>query len=147
MAWEHHGLETVPGSVFKSQRIVRPFTEPFEADLGGGASALVPLALQRDGGKAEPLPVSEDARATRLASLPEARPEGSRFHGVGVRPTVPAARTLRGVAKGRDEVLEKALELADYVAAQNSSHSRPEVCWYSRQRTIRFPRIWIQTVP
>jgi len=35
--------------------------------------------------------------------------DGSRHHGVGVRPTVPAARTIRGVADGRDEVLDRAV--------------------------------------
>jgi C-terminal processing protease CtpA/Prc len=37
--------------------------------------------------------------------------DGSRFHGVGVLPTVPARRTIKGLAAGRDEVLETALEL------------------------------------
>jgi hypothetical protein len=39
--------------------------------------------------------------------------DGSHFHGVGVRPTVPVAPTLRGLRQGRDEVLERALELVD----------------------------------
>jgi C-terminal processing protease CtpA/Prc len=37
--------------------------------------------------------------------------DGSRHHGVGILPTVPAARTLRGVAEGRDEQLERAVTL------------------------------------
>jgi C-terminal processing protease CtpA/Prc len=37
--------------------------------------------------------------------------DGSRFHGVGVLPTVPAGRTIKGLASGRDEVLEAALPL------------------------------------
>lgn len=37
--------------------------------------------------------------------------DGSRHHGVGIRPTVPAAPTRAGVAAGRDEVLEKGLEV------------------------------------
>jgi C-terminal processing protease CtpA/Prc len=37
--------------------------------------------------------------------------DGARHHGVGVQPTVPCARTLAGIAAGRDEQLEKALEL------------------------------------
>lgn len=37
--------------------------------------------------------------------------DGSPFNGVGVRPTVPAARTLQGIREGRDEVLDKALDL------------------------------------
>jgi C-terminal processing protease CtpA/Prc len=39
------------------------------------------------------------------------RLDGTRFHGVGVRPTVPVRRTVAAIAEGRDEVLEKALEL------------------------------------
>lgn len=37
--------------------------------------------------------------------------DGSRHHGVGIRPTIPVTRTRRGVAEGRDEVLERALEV------------------------------------
>jgi hypothetical protein len=35
--------------------------------------------------------------------------DGSRHHGVGIQPTVPATRTIRGVAEGRDEVLDRAI--------------------------------------
>jgi C-terminal processing protease CtpA/Prc len=35
--------------------------------------------------------------------------DGSRHHGVGIQPTVPASRTIRGVLEGRDEVFERAL--------------------------------------
>jgi len=38
--------------------------------------------------------------------------DGSRHHGVGISPTHPVPRTIKGIAEGRDEVLEKALELA-----------------------------------
>ncbi len=37
--------------------------------------------------------------------------DGSRHHGVGILPTVPAQRTRAGVAAGRDELLEKAIEV------------------------------------
>jgi C-terminal processing protease CtpA/Prc len=37
--------------------------------------------------------------------------DGSRHHGVGIRPTVPVERTRAGVAAGRDELLERALEV------------------------------------
>jgi len=37
--------------------------------------------------------------------------DGSRLHGVGVLPTVPVERTIRGVAAGKDEVLERAIEI------------------------------------
>ena len=35
--------------------------------------------------------------------------DGTPHHGVGIRPTVPVSRTIRGVAEGRDEQLERAL--------------------------------------
>ena len=37
--------------------------------------------------------------------------DGSRHHGVGILPTVPVSRTIAGVAAGRDELLEKAIEV------------------------------------
>lgn len=37
--------------------------------------------------------------------------DGSRHHGVGISPTVPVAPTKEGLAAGRDEVLEKAVEV------------------------------------
>jgi C-terminal processing protease CtpA/Prc len=39
------------------------------------------------------------------------KPDGSPFHGVGIKPTVPVSRTLKGVVEGRDEVLDKAVEV------------------------------------
>jgi C-terminal processing protease CtpA/Prc len=35
--------------------------------------------------------------------------DGTPHHGVGIHPTVPVSRTLRGVAEGRDEQLERAI--------------------------------------
>jgi hypothetical protein len=40
-------------------------------------------------------------RVTRL--------DGSRFHLIGVQPTIPVSRTIAGISAGRDEVLERAL--------------------------------------
>jgi C-terminal processing protease CtpA/Prc len=37
--------------------------------------------------------------------------DGSRHHGVGIQPTVPVARTIQGVAQGRDEVLERGIKV------------------------------------
>ena len=37
--------------------------------------------------------------------------DGSQHHGIGIRPTVPVSRTSKGVAEGRDELLEKAIEV------------------------------------
>lgn len=36
--------------------------------------------------------------------------DGAQHHGVGILPTIPVARTRAGVAEGRDEVLERAVE-------------------------------------
>jgi C-terminal processing protease CtpA/Prc len=37
--------------------------------------------------------------------------DGSQHHGIGILPTVPATQTLKGVREGRDEVLEKGIEI------------------------------------
>jgi C-terminal processing protease CtpA/Prc len=37
------------------------------------------------------------------------RHDGGEHHGVGIRPTVPVVPTLKGIAEGRDEVLERAI--------------------------------------
>jgi C-terminal processing protease CtpA/Prc len=37
--------------------------------------------------------------------------DGSRHHGIGIQPTVPVSRTIAGVRAGRDEVLERAIEI------------------------------------
>lgn len=37
--------------------------------------------------------------------------DGSQHHGVGIRPTVPVSRTIKGVAEGKDELLERAIEI------------------------------------
>lgn len=39
--------------------------------------------------------------------------DGTQHHGIGIRPTVPVARTRDGVQRGVDEVLEKALEIVE----------------------------------
>jgi C-terminal processing protease CtpA/Prc len=46
---------------------------------------------------------------TNFTGLRVTKPDGSRFHLVGIKPTIPATPTLAGVLAGRDEVLEKAL--------------------------------------
>jgi C-terminal processing protease CtpA/Prc len=52
--------------------------------------------------------------------------DGSRHHGVGIVPTVPAARTLAGVTAGRDEVLEKGIEIAQRRATPVNTGKRRE---------------------
>jgi C-terminal processing protease CtpA/Prc len=36
--------------------------------------------------------------------------DGSRHHGVGIQPTIPVSRTIKGAREGRDELLERAIE-------------------------------------
>lgn len=40
--------------------------------------------------------------------------DGSRHHGVGIRPTVAVEPTAKGIAEGRDEVLEKGIEVIQH---------------------------------
>jgi C-terminal processing protease CtpA/Prc len=35
--------------------------------------------------------------------------DGSRHHGVGIQPTIPAGRTMHGIATGHDELLDRAV--------------------------------------
>jgi C-terminal processing protease CtpA/Prc len=52
--------------------------------------------------------------------------DGSRHHGVGIRPTVPVSRTLRGIAEGRDELLERAIEVVRISPARaGQTRTRP----------------------
>jgi C-terminal processing protease CtpA/Prc len=44
--------------------------------------------------------------------------DGSRHHGVGIHPTVPVRRTRAGVAAGRDELLERAVEVVARAGAR-----------------------------
>ncbi|MEM6612850.1 MAG: S41 family peptidase [Cyanobacteria bacterium P01_C01_bin.72] len=37
--------------------------------------------------------------------------DGSRHHGVGILPTIPVERTVQGVIEGRDEFLERAIQV------------------------------------
>lgn len=39
------------------------------------------------------------------------RHDGSQFHGIGVLPTIPVERTPKGIHDGRDELLDKAIEV------------------------------------
>jgi C-terminal processing protease CtpA/Prc len=47
--------------------------------------------------------------------------DGSQHHLIGVRPTIPASRTLAGVRAGRDELLERALALVQGRASRSAA--------------------------
>jgi C-terminal processing protease CtpA/Prc len=46
---------------------------------------------------------------TKFTAMRVNKPDGRRHYMVGIQPTIPASRTIAGVAAGRDEVLERAL--------------------------------------
>jgi len=47
----------------------------------------------------------------RFTGMDVRKKDGSPYHGVGIKPTVSVSRTLAGVIAGRDELLEKAIEV------------------------------------
>jgi C-terminal processing protease CtpA/Prc len=44
--------------------------------------------------------------------------DGSQHHGIGILPTVSVSRTIAGVTAGRDEVLERAIEIVGGPSAE-----------------------------
>jgi C-terminal processing protease CtpA/Prc len=56
--------------------------------------------------------------------------DGSRHHGVGIQPTVPVSPTIRGVAEGRDEQLERAI--ARFPPPRSQPPRRFIMAWASR---------------
>jgi C-terminal processing protease CtpA/Prc len=71
---------------------------------------IVGTATAGTNGNVNPFTVPGGYRVT-WTGMKVLKQDGSRHHGIGIVPTVPVARTLRGVAEGRDEQLERALEL------------------------------------
>ena len=57
-----------------------------------------------------PLPLGYTVIYTGMKVL---KHDGSRHHGVGIKPTVPVARTIEGIAAGRDELLERAIGVVE----------------------------------
>jgi hypothetical protein len=50
----------------------------------------------------------------RFTGMRVTKHDGSQHHGVGIHPTVPVERTYEGIAAGRDEYLEKAIEVVSH---------------------------------
>ncbi len=63
------------------------------------------------GSSGQPLYFSIYGADVRICTKWDRFPDGAEYVGIGILPDVPAARTRRDVAVGRDAVLEKALEL------------------------------------
>jgi C-terminal processing protease CtpA/Prc len=61
-------------------------------------------------GGADPFPVA-GGYTLRFTGMDVRKKDGSPHHGVGIKPTVPVGRTLAGVIAGRDELLEKGIEV------------------------------------
>ena len=57
-------------------------------------------------------PFSIEERRIFWTGMRVVKHDGSRHRLVGIQPTVPMTRTIPGVREGRDELLEKALEIA-----------------------------------
>jgi C-terminal processing protease CtpA/Prc len=51
--------------------------------------------------------------------------DDAQFHGVGVEPTIPAGRTVEGIAAGRDEVLERARMWMTTAIAESAAPDHP----------------------
>jgi C-terminal processing protease CtpA/Prc len=52
--------------------------------------------------------------------------DGTRHHGVGIRPTVPVNPTPKGIAENRDEVLAKGIEVMEKKIAEGGGAEKPE---------------------
>jgi C-terminal processing protease CtpA/Prc len=53
-----------------------------------------------------------DGMQIGIAAMRQYFPDGSEFEGVGIKPDVESRPTVDDLRKGRDPILEKALELA-----------------------------------
>jgi len=48
-----------------------------------------------------------------MTAMKTLRKDGSRFHGLGLKPTVPVERTKEGIAENHDEILNRGLEVVE----------------------------------
>ena len=71
-------------------------------------AAIVGSPTAGTNGNVNPLSLPGDIRVN-WTGMKVLKHDGSRHHGVGILPTVPVTRTIRGVTEGRDEVLERAI--------------------------------------
>ncbi len=126
-AWERRPAEprirgraaflTGAGTVGRAETIVSAAThfglaETVGEPTGGTDGEVVSL----------PLPGGYEVYFTGTKAL---NPDGSRHHGAGLRPTIPAGRTRAGIAAGRDEVLERAIEVLREGSSRERDRSAP----------------------
>ncbi|HEY4596778.1 MAG TPA: S41 family peptidase [Thermoanaerobaculia bacterium] len=77
---------------------------------GERLGALVGGPTAGTNGSMDPFDVA-GGHTLRWTGMDIRKKDGSPHHGVGIKPTVPVSRTLAGVIAGRDELLEKAIEV------------------------------------
>jgi len=78
-----------------------------------GFEAFGTIDLNRTHGGMNPFDVA-GGHTLRWTGMDIRKKDGSPHHGVGIKPTVPVSRTLAGVIAGRDELLEKAIEVVSH---------------------------------
>ncbi|HEY2291805.1 MAG TPA: S41 family peptidase [Thermoanaerobaculia bacterium] len=77
---------------------------------GERLGALVGGPTAGTNGSMDPFDVA-GGHTLRWTGMDIRKKDGSPHHGVGIKPTVPVSRTLAGVIAGRDELLEKGIEV------------------------------------
>lgn len=75
-----------------------------------GVAEIVGRATAGVTGNINPFTVPGDVTVS-WTGMKYLKPDSARHHGIGVRPTVPVRRTLEAVRQGRDEDLERAVEV------------------------------------
>jgi hypothetical protein len=92
---------TGPGAISYAETVMAIVQQYHLGEIVGSATA------GTNGNVAE---ISEPTGCrTTFTGIRATNPDGSRFHLVGIQPTIPASRTIAGIRADRDEVLEKAL--------------------------------------
>ena len=72
-------------------------------------AAIVGSATAGTNGNINPFTVPGNYRVS-WTGMKVLKHDGKQHHGIGIQPTVPVTRTIKGVAAGRDEVLERATD-------------------------------------
>ncbi len=62
----------------------------------------------------------------RICTMDLSFPDGRKFLGTGVQPDVPVKRTVKGIAEGRDEVMQTALEYAGRITSSRGKEKEHE---------------------
>jgi len=89
--------------------------EGFTAGLKYSGRACV-IGERTSGGTGNPYYVELPGGAKgRICCNKSNNPDGSRLQGVGIQPDIPVKRTIKGIAEGRDEILEEAIKYLEKI--------------------------------